>query len=395
MRATRAASVAVAAILAATVSACGDDSGPSEAAGGGGVIKVAVLAPYTGDLAYFGSNLYGPIDQYLQQVNDDGGIQIGGQTYTFEAVKGDTGEEPTDAVAAARQLITRDKVQFFSGPMSSSAVSAVMPLMKDPNTLWVLSSAVVSGPTDNRNVFRDQALLDVFNDGIVDFLGTEPTGVKVAVVTDQSHTGLVEKTDDLMASLDGIGANVVEETEFAAGESDFRSMITSLMSDAPDVVLFRGYAGQGVQFRKQAQELGASWTEIWSTKISDTDLLKLGDDQLLDGLMACYDPDIEDLAKQGDEQAAAAVKSFGDNFSVFADNAHDAAVLMVEGMKAADSVEPSKVAAAIADFKLVDYDDELMTPFLTWPDGRIFNGNEVNFKPMCSTWQDGGWVATS
>jgi branched-chain amino acid transport system substrate-binding protein len=395
MRATRAASVAVAAILTATVGGCGDGSGSSEADDGGGVIKVAVLSPYTGDLAYFGSNLYGPIDQYLEQVNDDGGIEIGGETYTFEAVKGDTGEEPTDAIAAARQLITRDGVQYFSGPMSSSAASAVMPLMKDPKTLWILSSAVVSGPTENPNVFRDQALLDVFNDGMVNHLATLPEGVKVAVVTDQSHTGLVEKTGDLLEALDEIGADVVEETEFAGGESDFRSMVTSLKSDAPDVVLFRGYAAQGVQFRKQAQELGASWTEIWSTKISDADLLKLGSEELLSGLMACYDPDIEDLAKQGDEQAAKAVESFGDNFSVFADNAHDAAVLMVEGMKAADSVDPAEVARAIADFQLADYDDELLTPFLAWPDGRIFNGNEVNFEPMCSTWQDGGWAAVS
>lgn len=395
MRATRAASVATAAILATTLAACGGDSGSGGSDGDGGVVKVAVLSPYTGDLAYFGSNLYGPIDQYLQQVNDDGGIEVDGQTYTFEAVKGDTGEEPTDAVAAARQLITRDKVQYFSGPMSSSAASAVMPLMEDPDTLWILSSAVVSGPTENPNVFRDQALLDVFNDGIIDYLETQPDGVKVAVVTDQSHTGLVEKTGDLLDSLDEIGADVVAETEFAGGETDFRSMITSLKSDAPDVVLFRGYAAQGVQFRKQAQELGADWTEMWSTKISDADLKKLGDDSLLNGLMACYDPDIEDLAKQGDQQAADAVESFGDNFSVFADNAHDAAVLMVEGMKAADSVEPSEVAAAIADFQLADYDDELLTPFLAWEDGRIFNGNEVNFEPMCSTWEDGGWVANS
>lgn len=382
------------------LAACGDDdSGGGDANAGSGdagsevkTLQVAVLAPFTGDLAYYGEEMLQPVEALFEQLNADGGIEVAGVTYELEAVSGDTQGRPEQAVAITRQLMTRDGVEFFIGPAFSGSASAVEPLMSDGDAFFILASAVALGPTDHPTVFRNQALLTLYNEGILGYLENHPEYERIAVLTDKTHTGLVQNTGDFVEGVEALDRTLVANDEYTRGDTDFRALITSLQAESPDIVVWRGYPAEGVAFRKQARELGASWDEIWSTKIADGDLRELGTDDELSGIVACYDPGIADQQKQGDERATAAFDEYGEGLSVFFDNVWDAAEIMVAGLRDAESAEPAAVAAAVEE--LTPEDVDTYHDYLPQADGLLFENHEIQLEPYCAEFGSDGWQPT-
>lgn len=386
---------ACATVFAMLAAACGGSDNTENVSsddGGGGpaeTIKVAVVAPFTGRIAYLGGSLRAPVEMYFDEVNAEG-LEVDGKTYRFEVVEGDDQATPDVAVTTVKRLLTEDGIKYFLGPMASGATSAVEPLMKaNPDTLWIISSAAVEGPTKNPNVFRNASLMKVYNNGTLEWL--KENNIKtVALMTDQTHTAIVQSTETFTKKITEAGTQVVANETFSVGATDFRATITSLKAKAPEAIVFRGYPAEAATFRKQAQELGATWKEVWTTKIADTDMKKLGSDEQLNGVVACYDPGVAEFAKTGDEQAAKNLERLGADYSNLSDKAYDSAVILVAGMKKAGSVDPKKVGAALESLKVEDIKEDVMGKYKPQA-GALFRDHEVDIDPICAEWTSGSW----
>jgi branched-chain amino acid transport system substrate-binding protein len=105
-------------LLLASLIMAGVSCGPSEEAN---EIKIGVIGP----MDYIqGEHHWAGAQMAAEEINDAGGIMLGGESYQIKLVKADSNEitSPTDAVLAMEKLITVDKVDFVVGGFRSESV---------------------------------------------------------------------------------------------------------------------------------------------------------------------------------------------------------------------------------------------------------------------------------
>ena len=108
-------------LLLACLITAGVSCGSSEEAN---EIKIGVIGP----MSYIqGEHHWAGAQMAAEEINDAGGITLGGESYQIELVQAESNEitSPTDAVLAMERLITVDNVDFVVGGFRSESVIAM------------------------------------------------------------------------------------------------------------------------------------------------------------------------------------------------------------------------------------------------------------------------------
>jgi len=116
----RAMKVATIPLLALIIIAGASYCGPAEE----NEIKIGVIGP----MSYIqGEHHWAGAQMAAEEINDAGGIMLGGESYEIKLVQADSNEivSPTDAVIAMEKLITVDEVDFVVGGFRSESVIAM------------------------------------------------------------------------------------------------------------------------------------------------------------------------------------------------------------------------------------------------------------------------------
>jgi branched-chain amino acid transport system substrate-binding protein len=101
------------------------------AAAADGEISIGFVGPVTGTFAELGTAMRDGALVAIEAANAQGGVSIGGHTYTLKLVVGDSETSPERAVAATRRLIEVDKVIGILGYAISTNLLASMQLLQD------------------------------------------------------------------------------------------------------------------------------------------------------------------------------------------------------------------------------------------------------------------------
>jgi branched-chain amino acid transport system substrate-binding protein len=83
-------------------------------------IKVGLIAELTGDIPAVGASSRNAAEMAVKEINDAGGIDIGGKKFKVELFIEDSASKPDQAASAAQKLITQKNVIAIIGPNSSS-----------------------------------------------------------------------------------------------------------------------------------------------------------------------------------------------------------------------------------------------------------------------------------
>jgi branched-chain amino acid transport system substrate-binding protein len=83
------------------------------------VIRFGAAVSLTGPLSTEAKQAKDGYDFYVEQVNERGGIPIGGKKYKVEITYYDDGSNPETAAKLTEKLLTEDKVNFLLGPYGS------------------------------------------------------------------------------------------------------------------------------------------------------------------------------------------------------------------------------------------------------------------------------------
>ena len=82
-------------------------------------IKIGLDVPMTGDIAYVGTQSQRAAEMKSADVNDAGGLDVGGKKYKINIIVADNESKAESATAAATKLIAQDKVLAIVGPQAS------------------------------------------------------------------------------------------------------------------------------------------------------------------------------------------------------------------------------------------------------------------------------------
>jgi len=241
--------LAVVVILATMVAACK----PAPKA-----LKVAILAPLSGDVATFGQSTRDGALLAIDEWNAKGGV-LGRK---IEAVVEDSQCEAEPAASAANKVISQDQVKFIIGEVCSKASIPVSEIATANKVLQISPTSTNPKVTIDEagnakpTVFR-ACFIDPFQGTVAATFALKELNAKTAaVLLDQGNDyvrGLAEFFRDAFEA--GGGQVVVWET-YTAGDTDFTAILTKVKDANPDILYLPDYYSTVNVIAAQANQMG-------------------------------------------------------------------------------------------------------------------------------------------
>jgi len=235
-------------------------------------VKIGVIQPLTGSVAYNGTTDINGIKLALGEINAKGGV-LGKKV---ETVVEDGQCKPANTVNAAEKLIQRDKVVAIIGAFCSSATAAIMPVAQSNKIPLITGVSSAANLTEKGNpwFFRatetDALLAKSFAKILVEQLKLK----KVAYigVNDDFGRGSVDEFEKQMSAL---GAKTVMKEYFEHGTTDYYTLLTKLKASGADGAFVSAETQDGSTLVKQKAELGLTTKVFGVGSWATADFMKL------------------------------------------------------------------------------------------------------------------------
>lgn len=251
MKRNRIMSVGLAAvvILSMILSGCGASSG---------TLKIAVIAPMSGDTATFGQSTKEGAELAIKEWNDKGGV-LGKK---IEMVVADGRCDPQEARNAANKVITQDKVKFIMGEVCSSASIPISEVAAANKVLQVSSTSTNpkvtvddSGKTKPYS-FR-ACFIDPFQGTVMANFASKTLNAKTAaVLLDQGNDYVRGLAEYFIAQFEKNGGKVVVKETYTKDDTDFSAILSKVAAAKPDFLFLPDYYQKVSLIAKQAKEKG-------------------------------------------------------------------------------------------------------------------------------------------
>jgi branched-chain amino acid transport system substrate-binding protein len=216
-------------------------------------IKIGLVQPLTGSVAYNGMADVAGSKQAVDERNAKGGV-LGKK---IELVIEDGQCKPANSVNAAEKLIQKDKVVALSGAFCSSATAAIMPVAEKYKMPLVTGVSSKADLTDkgNKYFFRatetDALLAKSFAKIIYSDLNLKNIAY-IGVNDDWGRGGV----DEFSKQMTALGATTALKEYFDHGTTDFYTLLTKLRASKADGVFVAAETQDGSILVKQIKELG-------------------------------------------------------------------------------------------------------------------------------------------
>ena len=333
-------------LLVSLISGCGD-SGSKD-------IKIGMVYELTGNTASYGTSAANGAKLAFKGINANGGI-LGKQ---IQIVTADNKGEPSESANAMTKVITQDKVVAVTGFTVSSCGIAGSAVAEDTKIPFVAAAAVNPKVTvDERTgkvknyTFR-ACFIDSFQ-GIVgvDFAFNSLKARKTAIMTDSSSDYSKGLTRIFKDSFTGKGGKIVAEEAYLQKDQDYKSVLTKIKAQNPDLLYIPGYYEDVGKIVKQAREMGilipVLGADAWDSPI----LVELAGPKALNHTYFTNFYSVEDKNPISNNFVEAYKKEYGTIPDSMAAMGYDAANLLVDAIRRANSTESAKIRDALSGTK--------------------------------------------
>jgi branched-chain amino acid transport system substrate-binding protein len=251
-------------------------------AGGGGeqTIKIGFNIPLTGNSPKIGESAKNSGELVKKEINDAGGLDVGGKKYKVDFIYVDNELKPESAVQAAIRLIEQDQVLAIVGPAGSGRAIPAGQINNDNRTPMVSPWATNPDVTKNRPyVFRACILDPVQAPAAVKFAAQQfPDITRAAVlynVEDDYSNGLAALFRSNWEAVHGAGSIKAFES-FGENDKDFSVQLTKIINTDAQLLYLPDYYNHVALIVPQAKNLG--WGDkpvLGSDSWGSTDLVTL------------------------------------------------------------------------------------------------------------------------
>jgi branched-chain amino acid transport system substrate-binding protein len=226
--------------------------GSTPAGSAEGVIKVALLAPTTGNAAAAGHDMVNGWNLYWQQH----GASVAGKR--IETTVYDTASNPSRALDQARHAVEQDGAQMIVGPYLANEGLAVAPYAvahRIPLFLPTVSADDLSQRQANAYIVK-----------VAGWSSSQPTHVAGAWAYEQGHRKVAtiansyafgyENAGGFAQTFTEKGGKIVAQLWAPLGTADYSPYISRLQAAAPDAVFVEMVGADAVHFLEQWNSFG-------------------------------------------------------------------------------------------------------------------------------------------
>jgi branched-chain amino acid transport system substrate-binding protein len=339
-------------VIAAALALCACGSSSGSSSGGGGPITIGASISQTGGLGTFAPLITAGYDQAVNQVNAQGGLEVGGKRRKVKLVLLDNGSDSTTAAEQIRTLVTSDNAVALLGaatppitvPEAAAAEALRVPYVTSitPVSSWL---AATKGAARYAWDFFFNPPAAVANEFTVS--NTVKTNKKVALFTDNETDG-VQWGQLVEQDAPKAGYRVVMHAVFPVGESDFHSFVQEAVSRGAQIVIAQMTPPDGITLWKQMKGLGYHPKVVFCEKCAATIAFPQALGSLANGtLTQGFWTSSEGLP--GTAQVKATLgKRFPDDLDLsLAVASETAAQVLFDAITRANSADPARINAAI------------------------------------------------
>jgi len=328
--------IVVTAVLA-VASGCGDKKSP---AAGKIAVTIGSVAPLTGGIAHLGKDNENGARLAIEEANA-AKIRIDGKEAIFDLVSFDDQADPKVGTTVAQKLVDA-KVAGVVGHLNSGVTIPASAVYNgaSPPIPMITGSATNPKLTEQgfKNVFRVVGRDDQQGPAIASYLASTAKPKLAAVIDDATAYGEgianeVEKT------LKAAGVRVLPRERGTDKTTDWKAVLTKVKGSNPDAVFYGGMDATGGPLLRQGRELGIKAIFSFGDGAC-TDKMKQLAGEAADGLL-CSQAGIPPQAASR-KFLDAYKKRFSIDPILYAPFTYDAANLLIEAMKKANSADPAK-----------------------------------------------------
>ena len=314
--------------------------GAAPQAGAGALeIKIGHVAPLTGGNAHLGKDNENGARLAIEEANA-ANIKIDGKNAKFALVAEDDQEDPKVGATVAQKLVD-SQVAGVVGHLNSGTSIPASPIYNQAGIPVISGSATNPKLTEQgfKNQFRVVGRDDQQGPAIATYLANERKPKLVAVVDDASAYGEgianeVEKT------LRAANVKVLPREKGTNKTNDWKAVLTKLRGRNPDAVFYGGMTSTAAPLLKQGRELGMKAVFSFGDGACEGEMVKLAGNAATEGML-CSQAGIP-VEAASKKFLEAYKKRFNQDPIIYAPFTYDAANLLIDAMKKADSPDPKK-----------------------------------------------------
>ncbi|MBI3376017.1 MAG: branched-chain amino acid ABC transporter substrate-binding protein [Betaproteobacteria bacterium] len=313
-------------------------------------IKIGSVAPLTGGIAHLGKDNENGVLLALDEANA-GKIKIDGKDAKFVIMSEDDQADPKVGKTVAQKLADA-KVAGVVGHLNSGTS---IPASEVYNGAGI---PVISGSATNPKLteqgfkvqFRVVGRDDQQGPAIASYLAINNKPKVVAIVDDATAYG-EGLANEVEKTLKAAKINVLPREKGTDKTVDWKAVLTKIKGRKPDAVFYGGMDATAGPLLKQGRELGIKAVFAFGDGACDGDKMKELAGEAAEGLM-CSTAGIPAAAADS-KFLAAFKKKFNSDPKIYSPFTYDAANLLIEAMKKANSADPAKYLPELAkmDYK--------------------------------------------
>ncbi|MFO7171764.1 MAG: ABC transporter substrate-binding protein [Bacillota bacterium] len=345
-------------VLALGVAGCGSSGGTSDggAAGppggtsggnsGAEPIKIGFFAPITGAAAADGTSAQRAAELAVEEINAAGGID----GREVRLIAHDDRLDPKEAVNIANKLIGEKVVAVVSGSYSGPT-RAVAPVLQQARIPMITAYAIHPEITSHgKYMFRQSFIGSVQGragaEAAVGVLGKK----RIAILYIDNDFGQTLH-QSFKERATGLGATIVAEEKFPAGEKDFGPLLTRIREKNPDLIYVVAYAAEGSVLVRQAKALGITAQLLGTEGLDSTEQFLKVAGEAAEGVIITTNLNRDDTRDVARNFIANFKQKYGVEPDMVGASTYDAVKVLADAIKRAGSTDPDKLADAIRSTK--------------------------------------------
>jgi branched-chain amino acid transport system substrate-binding protein len=310
-------------------------------------IKIGAFGPMTGGAAGYGQSEREAIDLVVEEVNAAGGV-LGRK---IEILYGDDTGKPEQAVSIVKRFVTADQVILVLGGISSPSSMATSQVTQQEKVPQIIVASTAARITLGGNpwIFRSAVPDTKLAGDLADFLNEKfPKMKRIAAIyvnDDFGKGGFVAFAERAKR----YGIQMVADEKYTRGDVDYTAQLTKIRAANPDAVLDWSRYHEGALIAKQVKQMGIRVPIFGGDGAAHPKYIELGGDAVEGAsYVTHWSPSTSAHLPAARRLVEKIRAKYGKDPDYIHAEAYDAALVAVDAIKRAGSLDREKIRSAIA-----------------------------------------------
>jgi branched-chain amino acid transport system substrate-binding protein len=263
--------------------------------------------------------------------------------------------KPEEAQTVVTKLINKDRVVALLGEIASSNSLAAAPVAQSSRIPMISPGSTNPKVTQAGDYIFRVCFIDPFQGLVMAKFATNTLKLKkVAVLRDVKSDYSVGLANFFVQNFKEMGGVIPSDVSYSQGDKDFTAQLTAIKATNPDGIFVPGYYTEVGLIARQARKLGIKVTLLGGDGWDSSKLWEIGGDAL-NGCFYSNHYSVDDpspILQKFVADYKAKYKGTSDSIpDAMAALGYDAALILADAMKRANSFKPDSVKMALAQTK--------------------------------------------